>query len=112
MLGGENSILCRPSSISKHCASQSPRLLGIDFILPKKVIDGVIATCRNYLWDGKASSSKTPLIAWDLICRDKKEGGLGFKESHAWNVALLGKYIWSVATKADNLWVKWVNHVD
>ena len=81
------------------------------FVLPKKVIDGVIAACRNYLWDGKASSSKTPLIAWDLICRDKKEGGLGFKESHAWNEALLGKYIWSVATKADNLWVKWVNHV-
>lgn len=81
------------------------------FVLPKKVVDGVISACRNFLWDGKAFSCKTPLIAWDLICRDKKEGGLGFKESHTWNYALLGKYIWSVAMKADNLWVKWVNHV-
>lgn len=80
-------------------------------VLPKKVIEGVITACRNYLWDGKMSSSKTPLIAWDLICRDKKMGGLGYKESHTWNLALLGKYIWSIATKADNLWVKWVDHV-
>lgn len=81
------------------------------FVLPKKVIDGVIAACRNYLWDGKTTSSKTPLIAWDLICRDKKFGGLGFKESHVWNTALLGKYIWSIASKADNLWVRWIDHV-
>lgn len=81
------------------------------FVLPKKVIDGVTAVCRNYLWDGRAISSKTPLIAWDFVCRDKKMGGLGYKESHTWNYALLGKYIWSVATKADNLWVKWIDHV-
>lgn len=81
------------------------------FVLPKRVLDGVIAACRNFLWDGKTTSSKTPLIAWDLICRDKKMGGLGYKESHTWNIALLGKYIWSVATKADNLWVKWIDHV-
>lgn len=81
------------------------------FVLPKTVIDGVIAACRNFLWDGKTTSNKTALIAWDVICREKKRGGLGFKESHTWNTAMLGKYIWSIANKADNLWVKWVNHV-
>ncbi|KAL2897532.1 hypothetical protein RDABS01_039315 [Bienertia sinuspersici] len=81
------------------------------FILPKKVIDGVINACRNYLWDGKTVSNKPPLIAWDLVCRERKKGGLGFKESHTWNVALLGKYIWSIACKEDNMWVKWINHV-
>ena len=81
------------------------------FILPKKVIDEVIAVCRNYLWDGKAVSSKSPMIAWDIICRPKKHGGLGFKESHAWNLAMVGKYIWNIATKADNMWVKWIDHV-
>ena len=38
-------------------------------------------------------------------------GGLGFKESHTWNTAMLGKYIWSIANKEDNLWVCWIDHV-
>ncbi|XP_057535226.1 uncharacterized protein LOC130813406 [Amaranthus tricolor] len=75
------------------------------------VIEGVISACRNFLWGGKVASHKTPLVAWDLICRKKREGGLGLKESHAWNLALLGKYVWSIASKADNLWVKWINHI-
>lgn len=81
------------------------------FFLPKKVIEQVVAMCRNYLWTGQVSSSKPAPIAWDLVCRSRKEGGLGFKESAAWNLALLGKYVWCIASKADNLWVKWVNHV-
>ncbi|KAL2897478.1 LINE-1 retrotransposable element ORF2 protein [Bienertia sinuspersici] len=81
------------------------------FVLPKKVIEGVVSACRSFLWDGKLVSNKSPLIAWDIICRDKKMGGLGFKESHTWNYALMGKYIWSIASKEDNLWVMWIDHV-
>lgn len=80
------------------------------FIIPKKVIDMVIASCRSYLWAGQVGSSKA-LLAWDWVCRPKNEGGLGFKESHAWNLALLGKYVWSIAKKEDNMWVRWINHV-
>lgn len=81
------------------------------FFIPKRVIDQVIALCRNYLWSGNVNSAKAPPISWDMVCRPKAEGGLGFKESNAWNIALLGKYIWSIAQKEDNLWVRWVNHV-
>ncbi|XP_015166803.1 uncharacterized protein [Solanum tuberosum] len=28
-----------------------------------------------------------------------------------WNEAAIAKYVWNIANKADNLWVKWVNHV-
>ncbi|KAL2921104.1 LINE-1 retrotransposable element ORF2 protein [Bienertia sinuspersici] len=81
------------------------------FFIPKKVLDQVTNICRTYLWSGQAMSSKTPLIAWDWVCRPKKEGGLGYKDSYTWNLALLGKYVWSIANKADNLWVKWINAV-
>ncbi|XP_021744396.1 uncharacterized protein LOC110710412 [Chenopodium quinoa] len=81
------------------------------FFLPKKVIDQVTTMCRNFLWSGEPFSTKSPPIAWDLVCRPKREGGLGFKESHTWNIAMLGKYVWSIASKEDNMWVKWVNHV-
>lgn len=81
------------------------------FLITQKVIEQVMGICRSYLWSGQAYTSKVPPIAWDDVCRPKNEGGLGFKDSKAWNLAMLGKYVWSLATKEDNIWVKWVDHV-
>ncbi|XP_019225393.1 PREDICTED: uncharacterized protein LOC109206976 [Nicotiana attenuata] len=81
------------------------------FILPKAVMEKLIAICRNHLWDGKEQTNKAPLIAWDIVCRPKCKGGLGIKDCLVWNEAAIAKYIWNIAQKADNLWVKWVNHV-
>ncbi|KAL2933758.1 hypothetical protein RDABS01_016877 [Bienertia sinuspersici] len=72
------------------------------FVIPKKVIDQVIAIFRNFLWTGHSMCFKNSLIAWDLVCRPKLEGGLGFKESHDWNLAMLGKYVWCIAKMVDN----------
>ncbi|KAL2934382.1 LINE-1 reverse transcriptase-like protein [Bienertia sinuspersici] len=79
-------------------------------ILPKKVIHTVMAICRIFLWDGKAIYSRAPPIAWELVCRPKKAGGLGVQDCYKWNIAALGKYIWDIANKNDSLWLKWVNH--
>ncbi|XP_074306160.1 uncharacterized protein LOC141641397 [Silene latifolia] len=38
-------------------------------------------------------------------------GGLGVINSIVWNVAVVGKYTWWVASKTDHLWIKWVNQV-
>ncbi|GFZ12807.1 hypothetical protein Acr_23g0011920 [Actinidia rufa] len=79
--------------------------------IPVGVRQKVIALCRNFLWGGKATSSKKPLVAWRDICRPKGEGGLGFIELHAWNLALLSKSLWNLQSKKDSLWVKWMNQV-
>ncbi|XP_062103617.1 uncharacterized protein LOC133814705 [Humulus lupulus] len=50
-------------------------------------------------------------IAWEQICKPKRAGGLGFKDFSVWNIATIGKYIWAIAEKKDNLWVKWVHDV-
>lgn len=57
------------------------------FILPKKILKSITAICRNFLWDGKVNTNKVHLIASDLICRPKIEGGLGIIECEAWNQA-------------------------
>ncbi|XP_021720030.1 uncharacterized protein LOC110687717 [Chenopodium quinoa] len=79
------------------------------FLFPKSVIDGVAAIYRNYLWTRKAVYTKSPPIAWDIVCRSKKQGGLGIQNYKIWNIAALGKQIWNIAQKQDNLWLKWVN---
>ncbi|XP_059285750.1 uncharacterized protein LOC132039236 [Lycium ferocissimum] len=73
------------------------------FLLPKPALKGIITICRNFLWDGKANTAKTPLIAWDLACRPERQGGLGITECIAWNEAAIGKYVWNITQKTDNL---------
>lgn len=80
-------------------------------ILPKRVLDGVIAVCWNYLWDGKPVYSRSPPIAWEIICMRKDQGGLGFHDSYIWNIAFMGKYIWNIVNQNESLWLRWVNHV-
>lgn len=44
------------------------------------------------------------------MCRPIECGGLGLRDLHYWNKALLCKILWNIQTKKDTLWIKWVNH--
>ncbi|XP_056690588.1 uncharacterized protein [Spinacia oleracea] len=81
------------------------------YILPKSVLKEITKICRSFLWSGQAYSSKPSYIAWEQTCCDKNQGGLGFRNVEVWNVANLGKYVWAVANKQDNIWIKWINSV-
>ncbi|XP_062102963.1 uncharacterized protein LOC133813953 [Humulus lupulus] len=80
-------------------------------LLPKFVLKRVIAICRAFLWKGDYSSHAPGYVSWAKVCLPKNEGGLGFRQIQLWNIAAIGKYIWVVASKKDNLWVKWVHNV-
>ncbi|XP_074277647.1 uncharacterized protein LOC141601278 [Silene latifolia] len=81
------------------------------FILPRTVLKQIEAVCRDYLYHGKDIKSSPALVAWEKICRPKRQGGMGFKDLVTWNTAALGKYVWWVEKKADHLWVKWVKEI-
>ncbi|KAL9266995.1 hypothetical protein AKJ16_DCAP17272, partial [Drosera capensis] len=50
-------------------------------------------------------------VAWDVVCSSKSVGGLGLRDLHKWNLAMLSKQSWAVALKKDSLWIKWVHEV-
>ncbi|XP_062089600.1 uncharacterized protein LOC133796134 [Humulus lupulus] len=79
------------------------------FLLPQKVIKEIDRICRGFLWGGNGVRSNFHLASWDLVCRPKSYGGLGFKESVLWNKINLARYVWAISSKQDSLWVKWVN---
>ncbi|GFS31692.1 RNA-binding KH domain-containing protein [Actinidia rufa] len=64
---------------------------------------------RNFLWRGQCYVSKKAFIAWDDICLPKMEGGLGFKNLEAWNLALISKNLWNIQAEKDSLWIRWVH---
>ncbi|XP_074318879.1 uncharacterized protein LOC141655711 [Silene latifolia] len=81
------------------------------FIIPKSIINHIMAICRNFLWDGSPDYHRVPLVAWDKVTLPKKEGGLGIKKADVWNIATVGKLVNWIYCKADRLWNKWINYV-
>ncbi|KAL2901703.1 hypothetical protein RDABS01_026785 [Bienertia sinuspersici] len=81
------------------------------FILPKAALAKIEGICRSFLWSSKWFSHSPGNIRWDKVCNSKSTGGLGIKDIHIWNTASLGRYVSALATKQDNLWVKWVHAI-
>ncbi|GFZ19419.1 hypothetical protein Acr_28g0001240 [Actinidia rufa] len=77
--------------------------------IPSGVRSKVTQLCRNFLWSGKCTMNKRPLVAWKEVTLPKMEGGLGIRNSKAWNKALLTKTLWDIQAKTESLWVKWVH---
>ncbi|XP_074298472.1 uncharacterized protein LOC141629353 [Silene latifolia] len=81
------------------------------FIIPKCIINHIMAICRNFLWDGSPDYHRVHLVAWDKVTLPKKEGGLGIKKADVWNIATVGKLVNWIYYKADRLWIKWISDV-
>ncbi|XP_071739002.1 uncharacterized protein [Rutidosis leptorrhynchoides] len=50
-------------------------------------------------------------VAWKLICRPKKQGGLGLRPLNEWNDVLLMKQVWKILSKKESIWWQWINRV-
>ena len=77
--------------------------------IPTGVKSKIVQLCRNFLWSGKCTVNKRPLVAWREVTLPKYEGGLGLRDCKAWNKALLTRTLWDIQAKMDTLWVQWVH---
>ncbi|KAF1861709.1 hypothetical protein Lal_00026130, partial [Lupinus albus] len=46
---------------------------------------------RNFLWGGAMSVRKINWVKWETVCKSKNEDGLGVKDIHSFNTALLNR---------------------
>lgn len=68
------------------------------FLLPKWVINRIDKVRRAFLWHGhkaqQGGKRYMSLASWELVTTTREQGGLGIKNLHTFNKALLAKVVW------------------
>ena len=59
---------------------------------------------RDILWSRIGEDKKDHLVSWDVVCKPKAKGGLGFGKISLRNLTLLGKWLWRYPRKGSALW--------
>lgn len=61
------------------------------FKIPKQVCKGITDGMSHFWWGNDAANKKMHWLAWWKMCVPKKRGGMGFRDIHCFNLALLSK---------------------
>lgn len=74
------------------------------FLLPKQLCSDMENLMCKYWWRASVNQSKgIHWMSWDRMCAKKSEGGTGFRKMADFNLALLGKQTWRLATNPNSL---------
>jgi hypothetical protein len=60
----------------------------------------------KFWWGSKQGERKIHWVSWNSLCKQKKEGGMGFRSLKEFNLALLAKQGWRILQNNDNLITK------
>lgn len=88
----------------KNVAQALPTYAMSVFLLPLEITKDFERSLSKYWWGGSSnSSSGIHWMSWDRMSKNKSIGGLGFRDFHDFNLALLGKQGWRFVTRPQSL---------
>jgi hypothetical protein len=73
------------------------------YLLPKTIVKSLDKQRRLFFWRGNSAKRKYHLVKWEIICKNKKKGGLGVKDIRKMNISLLTKWWWKLEYE-DGIW--------
>ncbi|XP_058767513.1 uncharacterized protein LOC131641227 [Vicia villosa] len=74
------------------------------FLIPSSLIDEIEKMMNSFWWGHKRDRAKgIHWLSWDRLSMPKVDGGMGFKNLNAFNLAMLSKQAWRLTTNTDSL---------
>ena len=87
----------------KAVAQATPTYTMNCFKIPDSLCSELNSLVCNFWWGQRDKEKKLAWIAWEKMCKPKADGGMGFKDLKAFNLALLAKQGWRLMQNPDSL---------
>ena len=73
------------------------------FDLTKALCDDISARIYRYWWAQQDNEKKMHWISWQTLASRKDRGGLGYRDLHLLNLAMLGRQVWRLVQNPESL---------
>ena len=81
----------RREILIKTVAQAIPTYTMSCFKLPESLCRELNAMMSSFWWGQKDKERKMAWVAWEKLCMPKEDGGMGFRDLRAFNLAFLAK---------------------
>ncbi|PNX89307.1 ribonuclease H, partial [Trifolium pratense] len=76
------------------------------YLLPDSIIKDIERMMNSFWWGGGANNKGIRWLAWDRMTLPKSQGGMGFRDLHTFNMAMIAKQGWNIMTRPHTLVAK------
>jgi hypothetical protein len=76
------------------------------YLLPESTIKDIERMLNSFWWGGGSNRKGIRWLAWDRMTYPKAVGGMGFRDLHGFNLAMIAKQGWNIMTKPHSLVAK------
>lgn len=73
------------------------------FLFPITTCQEIERATSRFFWGSTVEDRKQHWAGWDILTTKKAEGGIGFKEIHFFNLAMLAKQVWTLIQHPESL---------
>ena len=91
--------------LTKSVLQAIPTFMMSIFPTPQGILQKIRAIQRDYLWRGAKTKKKSALVAWEKVCKPKRQGGLGLQDPQVTNNAYGAKLWWCWVKETNTPWV-------